>query len=110
MLITTRHNKGLLGGLWKLPGGRKRDGEDLKACLRREVQEEVGVKVRVGKRLASIKQAYTHFRITLHGFHCTLREGLPKPLGCKDWSWTTMHQVEDRAFSKADRKIIQVLE
>jgi len=110
ILITQRSNSGLLGGLWKLPGGRQRLGESVKTCLRREVQEEVGIRVRVGKAVASIKHAYTHFRITLHAFHCTHRDGSPTALGCRDWRWTSVSGFDDLAFSKADRKIIQVLQ
>jgi A/G-specific adenine glycosylase len=110
ILITQRPNKGLLGGLWKLPGGRQRPGESLKTCLKRKVQEEVGMSVRVGKGGASIKHAYTHFRITLHAFHCTYQGDAPKVLGCRDWYWATARHFQDLAFSKADRKIIQALE
>jgi len=110
ILITQRRNKGLLGGLWKFPGGRQGPGEDLRACLRREIQEEVGVRVRVGRAVASIKHAYTHFRITLHAFHCTHPEGTPMVLGCRDWCWATARQFDDLAFSRADRKIVHELE
>src|SRR4051812_48882988 len=32
-------------GKWDLPGGRLDEGEDIEACLHREVLEELGVKV-----------------------------------------------------------------
>jgi A/G-specific adenine glycosylase len=109
VLITQRPNQGLLGGLWKLPGGRQKPGETLEACLRREIQEEVGIRVRVGKAIASIKHAYTHLRITLHAFPCTHRDGTPETMGCRDWRWTAVSGFDDLAFSRADHKIIQAL-
>jgi len=109
VLITQRPNKGLLGGLWKFPGGRQIPGEGLKACLLREIEAEVGITVRVGKGAAQIKHVYTHFRMTLHAFHCAHRNGTPAALGCRDWRWTTTSGFDDVAFSKADRKIIQAL-
>ncbi|MDY6836969.1 MAG: A/G-specific adenine glycosylase [Thermodesulfobacteriota bacterium] len=109
VLITQRPNKGLLGGLWKFPGGRQLPGEGLKTCVKREIQAEVDIAVRVGKGVAQIKHVYTHFRITLHAFHCVHRDGTPSALGCRDWRWTATTGFDDFAFSKADRKIIQAL-
>ncbi|MDY6950904.1 MAG: A/G-specific adenine glycosylase [Thermodesulfobacteriota bacterium] len=109
VLITRRPNQGLLGGLWKFPGGRQMSGESLTTCLRREMRQEVGVLVRVGKGMAAVKHAYTHFRITLHAFYCTHREGTPAALGCRDWRWTAVGDLKELAFSKADRRIVEAL-
>lgn len=38
---------------WELPGGRIEDGETPAGCLVREVEEELGVRVRVGAPLDS---------------------------------------------------------
>ena len=106
LLIARRPDQGLLGGLWKFPGGEQNPGESLPKCLCRHVREELGVQVRVGGPITSVNHAYTHFRITLHAFHCAHRAGEPQPLSCVDWRWTTFGRLKDFAFSKADRKII----
>jgi A/G-specific adenine glycosylase len=110
LLITQRPDRGLLGGLWKLPGGPQRaDEEPLKQSLRTQVLEELGVRIQVGKPITSVKHAYTHFRITLHAFDCTHRAGKPKALGCPDWRWAKPGQLNTFAFSKADREIIKAV-
>jgi A/G-specific adenine glycosylase len=109
ILIVQRPHNGLLGGLWKFPGGLQESDETLAKSLRRHVREEVGIQIRVGKSITSVNHAYTHFRITLHAFQCTQQAGKPKPLGCTDWRWTRLRQLKNLAFSKADRKIIEVL-
>jgi A/G-specific adenine glycosylase len=106
VLIARRPNQGLLGGLWKFPGGKQNPGETLPSCLRRHVREELGIHVRVRAPIASVNHAYTHFRITLHAFHCAHQAGEPQPLTCADWRWTTVSALKDFPFSKADRKII----
>jgi len=109
ILVVRRPNKGLLGGLWKFPGGLQASDETLGRSLRRTVREEVGIQIRVGKSITSVNHAYTHFRITLHAFQCTHETGKPKALGCPDWRWIELRQLEDLALSKADRKIIEAL-
>jgi A/G-specific adenine glycosylase len=105
LLIVQRPGHGLLGGLWKFPGGTQDSDEPLKSCARRKVHEELGIRIKVGKPIASIKHAYTHFRITLHAFLCTHQSGNPKALSCADWRWVKPSQLGDFAFSKADREI-----
>jgi A/G-specific adenine glycosylase len=106
VLIARRRNKGLLGGLWKFPGGVQHPEESLEGCLQRKVREELGVRIRVGKPIASIRHAYTHKRITLHAFECAHLAGEPEALRCADWCWTTCDRLKDFAFSRVDRKIV----
>jgi A/G-specific adenine glycosylase len=68
----------------------------------------VEVQVKNGGR-ASIRHAYTHFRITLHAFSITSKTGKPKALACKDWQWVSAAALARLAFSKADRKILEAI-
>lgn len=109
VLIVRRPNHGLLGGLWKFPGGSQQPDESLERCLQREVRDEVGIRIRAERSITSVNHAYTHFRITLHAFQCTYQSGKPQPLGCSDWRWTKLQRLSDVAFSRADRKVIEAL-
>jgi A/G-specific adenine glycosylase len=62
----------------------------------------LGLGIGVGSPLAAVKHAYTHFRITLTAFSCTLREGSPAGL---PWRWSGGDEIEGLPFSKADRRI-----
>lgn len=108
-LIAQRPLDGMLGGLWEFPGGKREPGETLEDCLRRELVEELGIEVTVGAPLTVVQHAYTHFRITLHAFHCQLVAGRPRALGCTDWQWVSLDDVPRFAFSAADRQIIAAL-
>lgn len=109
-LIAQRRPEGLLGGLWEFPGGKREPNETLEDCLRRELAEELDIKVAVDAPLTVVQHAYTHFRITLHAFHCRLVGGQrPRALDCADWAWIAIDDVERYAFSAADHKIIAAL-
>ena len=105
VLITCRPSSGLLGGMWEFPGGKKQDGEDLPGCLRREICEELGVEVEIGDQLGVYKHAYTHFRVTLYAFRCTLLGGEPRPLQVTDLRWVTPGELAQYPMGKIDRQI-----
>lgn len=109
VLIALRPPEGLLGGLWEFPGGKLKEGESLEACVVREVREELGIEVKVDRPFMTVKHAYTHFRITLHSFHCTYLSGDPQPLGCTDWKWVALEELPNYAFPKANKKLLERL-
>jgi A/G-specific adenine glycosylase len=109
VLIAQRPAHGLLGGLWEFPGGKQEPGETLPECLRREIREELGVEIEVGGLVASVRHAFTHYRITLHAFRCRLVDGEPQAIGCADARWVALSELDGFAFSAADRKVIAAL-
>lgn len=106
ILIAQRPAEKLLGGLWEFPGGHRQKHETLAQCVAREVREELGIEVEVGKNIATIQHAYSHFRITLHAFECRWVRGRPRALGCATWKWVAPRDLEHYAFPAANRKII----
>ena len=109
MLIAQRPLQGMLGGLWEFPGGKREGDEPLAECLKREIREELGVEIAVGRQIATVRHAYTHFRITLYAFACALISGEPQPIECADWAWVTLDELGQYAFPVTDQKIIAVL-
>lgn len=109
ILITRRPEKGFLGGLWEFPGGKQKPGETLEACLQREIEEELGIGIAVGERFMQVRQAYSHFRITLHTFFCRHRKGRIQKIGIQDYRWVRPAELSDFAFPRADQRVIEYL-
>jgi A/G-specific adenine glycosylase len=109
VLIAQRPPKGMLGGLWEFPGGKREAGESLPDCLRREIREELGVEIAVDEPLVTVRHSYTHFRITLHAFTCRLLSGRPQALGVADWRWVRPDELDTFAFPRTDLQIIAAL-
>jgi A/G-specific adenine glycosylase len=109
ILIARRPPDSMLGGLWEFPGGKREPGEPLRECLRREIREELGIEIEVGEQIGTVRHAYTHFRITLYVFACRHLSGEPRAIGCAEWAWVTLDDLERYAFPVTDQKIIAML-
>jgi A/G-specific adenine glycosylase len=105
VLITQRPQKGLLGGLWEFPGGKQEPGEDLIACLHREICEELEVDIQVGKLFGTYHHAYTHFRVTLHAYLCRMNGGEPDLKEHTGMSWAEVGELSNFPMGKIDRQI-----
>jgi A/G-specific adenine glycosylase len=110
ILVQRRAERGLLGGLWEFPGGKVESGETPEAALEREFAEELSLAVRVVRSLARVKHAYSHFRVTLHPFVCTVRAARPKPRMGQEWRWVTAEELALLPCPKANKKIFALLE
>jgi len=106
LMIAQRPEQGLLGGLWEFPGGKLEAGETLAGCLRREIREETGADIQVGELLGVYRHAYTHFRVTLHAFWCSLKNGgQPQALEASELRWVEPAELPNFAMGKIDRQI-----
>jgi len=109
-LIARRPSSGLLGGLWEFPGGKQEPGEGITTCLVREIQEELGAAVQVNSALGVYKHAYTHFRVTIHAFACTLlADQEPRPLHASKICWVYPEELQGFPMGKVDRQIANLL-
>ena len=102
--IQKRPPEGLLGGLWEFPGGKIETKESPEGCLHRELQEELGVKAKILRKLPIVKHAYTHFRVILHPFECRLDGGQVKKNETPS-RWVRFEEFSKYAFPMANRKI-----
>jgi len=110
ILVARRALDDFLGGLWEFPGGKRERGESLEGCLARELREELDIEVEVGDLLLTQKHTYTHFRITLYAFQCSLQKGSPRCLECADFRWVTAPELDMLPMSVTDRRIAEAIQ
>jgi A/G-specific adenine glycosylase len=108
-LIAQRPLDGMLGGLWEFPGGKQEPGESLPECLRREIKEELGLEIEVAEPVTTVQHGFTHFKITLHAFAALWQAGEPQTIGVVDWRWVGLADLDQYAFARTDRQIIEAL-
>lgn len=109
LLIQKRPEHKMLGGLWEFPGGKQEHGESPAETCRREVEEELGLRIEVGEPFHVLSHAYSHFRITLYAFVARVAENAvtsePGRL-----EWVEMERLREYAFPRANRKLLERLE
>jgi len=109
LLITQRHARAHLGGLWEFPGGKREPGETWEACVIREIQEELGVTMTVNGLFATILHEYPEKTVRLKFFTGTLTQGEPQPLGCAACRWVSQSELDQFAFPAADAHLLEQL-
>ncbi len=93
-------------GLWELPGGKIRRGEDPAAALRRELREELRVRAEVLDESGRYRHAYTDFVVELIGYRCRLHGHIE----CVEHSavrWVGPDEVDGLAWTAADVPLVR---
>jgi 8-oxo-dGTP diphosphatase len=94
---------------WEFPGGKLEAGESAQDCLVRELQEELGISVRVGQRLTPLIHSYPDFTVTLYPFCCDQLEGDLTLYEHAAARWLPLDELRGLDWVEADRPIIEQL-
>ena len=110
LLITRRPEGSHLAGYWEFPGGKQEPGESLKACLEREIQEELDMEVKAAKHLLQIDHDYEIKSITLHLFLCDWLSGDPTPIGCDEIRWVKPEELANYHLPPPDIQLLPLIQ
>ncbi len=110
VLLAKRPAHGLLGGMWEFPGGKLNIDEEHVRGLKREIWEELGVDINVGEAVGTFLHAYTHYKVTLYAYHCTLTGLQPQALEAQEIRWVSPEQLLNFPMGKIDRMIARKIQ
>lgn len=110
-VLLSRRKKGThLAGRWEFPGGKVEPGEDPRAALRRELEEELGIKVSVGEIVDVTFHRYEDAdkAVLLLFFLAEREEGSPEPrvIDVADFKWAEATALDPTQFPPADVAIL----
>lgn len=111
ILLAQRPPDKKLGGLWEFPGGKVEPGESAEAALHRELEEELGCRVRVTQALAPFVHAYDWGRIELIPFLCELATGSAEPQAHEHTAlaWVVREDLQNYDLAPADVPVVRAL-
>lgn len=118
VVIFNKEGKVLLGkrlaevgyGTWAFPGGHLNDDESLLDTAKRELEEELGdkIKINISKEIIAVRddslppRFIRHLVIILKGEHIEGDPVVNEPEFCEKWEWFDIDKLPSPLFSKAD--------
>lgn len=87
---------------WEFPGGKIEPGESPEAALKRELLEEMNMKVEVGERLTTITHEYPDFTITMQAYLCHLRSPHFALTEHEQYAWLPSSELPTLEWCAAD--------
>jgi 8-oxo-dGTP diphosphatase len=93
---------------WEFPGGKVEPDEDLKAALRRELEEELGIDAEIGQKVAAIQHTYTGGNtIKLHFYRVDQFKHEIQNRIFHDVRWIDRAELPTYDFLEADRGLVK---
>ncbi len=108
-LAVRRPPRGLLGGLWELPGGELTAREKPLYGIQRTLRDRVGLSVPGAERVGAVEHAFTHRRLRLHVYRCEAPEGRVKLDGFDAHRWLSPRGLPNLPQSAVMRKALELL-
>lgn len=108
-LVSQRPEGSILGQCWEFPGGKREPGETIEECVAREIREELGIQVKVGKLWRVVDRTFPERTVRLHFFLCAIESGTPRAIACQHFRWILPGEYTNYEFPPADLDIIQEL-
>ncbi len=97
------------GGCWEFPGGKVEAGEALDTALARELEEELGLRVRACQPFMTIEHHYPELSVRLCFREVTAFEGQPVGREGQPVQWFTPGELGALDFPEANQPVVKAL-
>lgn len=108
-LVAKRPSGKVLAGKWEFPGGKVEPGEEPSEALRREIQEEMGADIDVGRALLEVIHHYKSGSICLWPYLARLNTGTLRAIEHEEIRWVSLEEIILLDMADADVPIIHQL-
>ena len=103
IMICQRKSGGHQPLKWEFPGGKLEAGESPEQALARELREELGIEVRVGRILDAQRIADDGRDLLVLFYSAEIASGEPEPLDCNAVAWAGISELLSYDLAESDR-------
>lgn len=108
-LVQARPKGKSFEGSWEFPGGKREKGENFRECVKREIQEEVGIDVSVRPHFYEELHEFERTELLLRFHRCQIQAGEPSPQEEQEIKWVSPDDFGDIDFLKTNHKALDKL-
>jgi len=108
-LLCQRKKDDFYGGLWEFPGGAVEEDESLPQAVEREIEEELGLKIKAGELIGDFFDENEDLKIKVFLFRCSIRAGTPTCRDCQDFGFFTPAEMAPLSLAPVDGKNYRAL-
>ena len=105
-IFATQRGYGPYKDKWEFPGGKIENDETPEEALKREILEELDVKISVEKLIDTIEFDYPEFHLSMKCFWAEIQCGEPVLLEHEDAKWLTIEELNTVKWLPADISIL----
>ena len=110
LLVCRRSLHDSFPGKWEFPGGKVEAGEEPRAALMRELDEELGISARIGDQVATLEHQYPGRRpVRLLFFNVREFVGAPVNRVFEEIRWVEPSELSGYDFLEGDLLLIERL-
>ena len=108
-IFATQRGYGDWRGWWEFPGGKMEAGESAEDALRREIWEELEIRIVIERLVDTVDYDYPAFHLTMHCYWCRVDGGLLTLKEHEAACWLTADELESVRWLPADLQLIEQL-
>ena len=109
LFIAKRKSVGDMGGKWEFPGGKIENDEAPELTIKREMQEEFGVEVNVGEKIASASFVHRGKTCNVNAYSVQFaHDGMTIPFVLTEhteYKWVNPLEIKKLDFVDSDMKL-----
>jgi len=109
LLITDRLRASTMQAFWEFPGGKLAGGESAEEALRRELAEELGIKITSCEHFYSLEHDYPETRVAIDFFLVRQWQGTPSGNERQALQWLKPTEISTGQLLPADEPVLDAL-
>jgi 8-oxo-dGTP diphosphatase len=94
---------------FEFPGGKIETGETKEETIKREIKEELEMKIEIQEEYLTVEHEYPDFRLIMHSFICTCKNTSLVLTEHIDYRWLLKNELASLDWAAADLPIVEEL-